>query len=315
MKTDWINLRNQLISSTPWTNVYGIGRSLLALGTFLTLAFNDIHILFKPTLISLQVPNVIGIGRFGLFNLMADYLLLAQILSVVVLLLVIIGWRPRVTAVLHWYVTASFAAGAATIDGGDHVSTVLTLLMLPVALTDPRRWHWSTLDPTPAKSPYACILAGSASFVIRIQVAIIYLHAAVGKWSVPEWADGTSLFYWFTDPSFGLASHIKPLIFWLLLYPTSVTLLTWGIIVLEFVLFLGLSANRRFRGYLLVIGIFFHLMIGVVHGLISFALAMTAALILYLRPFDQRFKFKLSLPKFSFRQYIHKGKPVLRSVK
>jgi len=44
-------------------------------------------------------------------------------------------------------------------------------------------------------------------------------------------------------------------------------------------------------GILLVLGISFHLLIAITMGLISFGMAMIAALILYLRPFEKEFSF------------------------
>jgi antimicrobial peptide system SdpB family protein len=126
--------------------------------------------------------------------------------------------------------------------------------------------------------------------VIRIQVSIIYLHAAIGKIAVTEWVDGTALYYWFTHPVFGVADSVRPWILPLLSHGAAVMAMTWGVIALELALFLGLVAERRYRTTLLVFGLAFHFGIFVVHGLFTFFVAMAAALILYLRPLDQPFQ-------------------------
>jgi len=46
---------------------------------------------------------------------------------------------------------------------------------------------------------------------------------------------------------------------------------------------------KQFWKYLLVLGLFFHTAIALTMGLISFGLAMAAALILYLRPIELQF--------------------------
>src|SRR5438445_13303437 len=64
----------------------------------------------------------------------------------------------------------------------------------------------------------------------------------------------------------------------------GVALLTWGPLALEFAIALGLVLDQRARSRLLVLGIGFHAGIAVVIGLVSFAIAMCAALILFLPP-------------------------------
>lgn len=42
------NLKEKITGFNPWTNAYGLARSLIGLATLLTLLFNDSSILFKP---------------------------------------------------------------------------------------------------------------------------------------------------------------------------------------------------------------------------------------------------------------------------
>jgi len=46
-------LNNKLVNwvyiSSPWTNVYGLARTILALSTIIALTFNDADIFFRPT--------------------------------------------------------------------------------------------------------------------------------------------------------------------------------------------------------------------------------------------------------------------------
>jgi hypothetical protein len=67
-------------------------------------------------------------------------------------------------------------------------------------------------------------------------------------------------------------------------------MLTWGTLILELLLFMGLVVEKKHRWKLLWLGIFFHTGIAVVHGLISFVLAMWAGLILFLRPIGEEFR-------------------------
>src|SRR6202048_3251395 len=133
-------------TTTPWTNVYGVARSLLALATAGTLAFSATGSLFRPAAGLPLAPYCNGPGRISVFCLVPyDRLWLRRGLAVAILLVVPAGCRPGSPALFHWWVSFSFAVSAPIPDGGDQATAVLTLLMLPVALTDPRRWHWQTL--------------------------------------------------------------------------------------------------------------------------------------------------------------------------
>jgi antimicrobial peptide system SdpB family protein len=243
------------------------------------------------------VPICVGFsGTISLFCLLRDHLQLAKAVAIVGLAVVASGWRPRFTGVIHWWITFSFMSSSVLVDGGDQVASVLTLFLIPISLMDGRRWHWerpaATITPEYSATEKARrMFAGFALWMIRLQVAVIYLHAAVAKSAVPEWMNGTALYYWFTDPTFGAPSWLAPAVTILVTHGTALTLVTWSVVALEFSLFAGLFAKDRYLSILLVIGAFFHLGIGLIHGLISFSIIMLGALILFLRPSYDEFRF------------------------
>jgi len=294
----------------PWTNVYGFARTLLALGTALTLTFSSSGALFGPALNTPPAPYCDGARKISLFCLANGHLDLARIPAVLILLLVASGWRPRITGLLHWWVSFSFQASALIVDGGDHVSEVLTLLLLPVTLTDSRRWHWQPphAAAAPERSEAARFVARFALLAIRVQVCGIYLHSSIGKMSVPEWVDGTALYYWLSDPLFGAPSWLSPAIMPLVTHGLTVTLLTWGVIFLELVLAAGLLISPKRWPTLLALGIALHSGIALIQGLTSFALAMIAALILFFRPPDRVFDFS-----WPIKYLARLARPTLRS--
>lgn len=285
-------------ATVPWTNAYGLARTLLALSTLATLLFSSTRTLFRPALGVPVVRVCADVSRFSLYCLVPeDRLGWARWLAIVVLAVAASGWRPRWTGVLHWYVAFSLLASSVMVDGGDQVNAVLTLLLVPVTLTDPRRWHWQAWPhraPVTPREPYVRLVAFSALAMCRLQVAVIYFHAAVAKLRVTEWEDGTAVYYWFTDPAFGMPGWMRPVMMPLLTGP-FVTVITWGALLLEFMLFTGLVMDRRHRRTLLVLGILFHGGIGLIHGLISFMLSMWAALLLYLYPVDRALTLPLRL--------------------
>ena len=288
-----LKAREWAARSNPWTNVYGLARTLLALGSLTTLLFSKPTDLFRPAVGLPFAPICLGITRFGLFcQVGGSHLEISRWLATLILLVVASGWRPRLTGILHWWVAVSFSTSAIMVDGGDQVTAILTLLLLPVTLTDPRRWHWEGVQGKPSGlTEITRLVALSSLFMIRVQVAGIYFHSAIAKFQVPEWANGTAVYYWFTDPTFGAPGWLHPILAPLLANALSVTLITWGALMLQVFLFMGLVMDKRHRRVLLLLGLGFHAGIALIHGLISFAIAMWAALILYLRPVSEEFQF------------------------
>lgn len=166
---------------------------------------------------------------------------------------------------------------------------------MPVTLTDPRRWHWQSAPIVDERlsAALAAVTARSTLLAIRVQVALIYFFAFSEKLTVTEWRNGTALYYWLLYPVFGVPDYLKPLLIPVLTNPMTVTLLTWGSVGLEAVLFAGLFMDHRYRRILLPIGVLFHAGIAMFLGLFSFSVVMTAALCLYLRPVDRPFSGRL----------------------
>jgi antimicrobial peptide system SdpB family protein len=286
----WLGVRTRswVAKAPPWTNAYGLARTILALGTLGTLLCSPASSLFRPAVGLPNWPICVDATRFGLFCLASRaHLELARWLAIAILALVASGWRPRFTGVLHWWVSCSLATSAILIDGGDQITAVLTLLLIPVTLTDARRWHWSpSIQESRSQrwEDFARLIALTAFMAIRVQVSGVYFHSFVAKLKVPEWTDGTALYYWFTHPVFGATPALSAVIKPLLDNAWTLTFMTWGALGLELVLFSALFMKDRYRVPLLVCGLCFHLGIALIHGLISFAFAMFAALLLYLWP-------------------------------
>ena len=291
MLTLGMAIRRWTARTVPWTNVYGLARTLLAISTMSTLLFNSNATLFRPIAgVPRAVPYCSELSqKLGPFCLAGGHLELGRWVLIALLLLAASGWRPRITGPIQWWISMGFQATASTVDGGDQATAVLTLLLLPIALTDRRKWHWTECSPEEASGDWRRLLALSSLAMVRLQVCAIYFHAAVGKMRVTEWADGTALYAWFNHPTFGGNDTVMLFLRPLITHAVTVTAITWSVIVLEFLLTMGLFATRPVLRVLLPFGIAFHLGIIVIHGLSSFALVMFGALILYLRPVDEVF--------------------------
>lgn len=268
----------------PWTKVYACARSLLAFGTLITLIFNDSGILFRPTAQFSQAPACIGIAKVSIFCLFNDNLELARFICILLLLIVLTGFYPRITALFHWWVSFSVITTMTIVDGGDQIASVLTLLLIPIAITDNRKNHWN--DQPVSNSIYSRILVYSTICVIRLQIAILYFHSSVSKFNVEEWVDGTAVYYWFLDPMFGIPYEKRTILVNMLSNGIFVAALTWGTLILELLIAttLFLPPNHRMRRLLLPVGLLFHIGILLIHGLVSFFFSMAASLILLLIP-------------------------------
>lgn len=263
-----------------WSSGIGLARTLLALGTAGTLVATDPSALMSYLADGTAPPICQAAGQAGIWCVAPD-LATARWLSVAIALIVASGWRPRFTAIFHWYVSWSLIANSTLQDGGDQITAVLTLLLIPLCLTDSRRWHWQRpQEPTEPRQ----IVARTALLLIQVQVAVVYLHASIAKLGVAEWADGTAMFYWTHHPTFGSPGWLRPLTDLVTGSPLGVAAMTWGSIALEFSLALGIVLNATARRVLLVCGLLFHAGIAAEMGLISFFFAMAGALLLYLLP-------------------------------
>lgn len=287
---------NYTMSRIANSSMIPIARTCLAFGTLVTLSINSSYVLFIPSAETFEAPVCNSLNSFTLFCLLNPNLELARLIACLLLLVVLSGWRPRFTCLIHWYVSFSLTSSATLLDGGDHITAILCFLLIPICLFDSRVWQWTSPPPIDEKQEsskghsFLLVIPVAAYFLLRIQVAIIYLNAGISKVSVDEWIDGTVIYYWFTHPTFGAPNFLNFILqpiydnhFWL-------TMLCWGSMALEIMLFTGLFAKGYVKKVLFVLGVTFHFFIFLVHGLFSFFFAMTGALIIYLLPLDINLK-------------------------
>ncbi len=85
-----------------WTNAYGIGRSMLAFAMLLTFLFDNTNIFFRKGVGIEQSPACYDIAQIGMFCLFSEHLEVARWIAIIILILVITGWYPQITGILHW---------------------------------------------------------------------------------------------------------------------------------------------------------------------------------------------------------------------
>ncbi|HEX3790353.1 MAG TPA: sporulation-delaying protein SdpB family protein [Pseudonocardiaceae bacterium] len=278
------------------SNVIGLARTMLGLATLGTLLADPSRILFvatdpKVSGLAAQCTGASGLGLFCVLPSVAG----AQWLAIGVLLLVVVGWRPRWTALPHWYIAFSLQANATVIDGGDQITAVVTLLLIPICLADGRRWHWDKPSVGEvAGLPYVGRFVTLVFlFLIQCQVGLLYFDAGVAKFGVQQWADGTAMYYWLHDPTFGLNSWQLWLFRPVLEHGLLLTAFTWSVVLGEVLLGVGVLLPWRRRKPLLAAALVFHCGIALLMGLVTFGLSMMAVDILAYRDVHDEFSFGL----------------------
>jgi len=302
----WSALLVSMGERNPYGLAYAAARTLLALGTLLTLWFNSDFVLFADPKIMhprsyVEACNVYYLVCNGSF-------LWYRVITSAVLLAVISGYFPRLTGILHWWVAHTFFYIVTNVDGGDQINTILCFALVPLTLLDGRKNHWSLQPVRDTAHFYRNTVANGLMLLIRVQMSYVYLQAATEKLKVKEWVDGTVLYYWFTHSIIGAPAWLMPLLRPLLVHSLPVLLLTWSVLLLEGALFAALFVSKKNQRRLLVAGLVFHFGIVLVHGLVSFFFAMSAGLILYLLPARQRTTSQVQALGTRLRAYLA-GRP------
>lgn len=123
---------------------FGFGRSLIAFATLSELLFTPLAALFHPVAFVYGPICRPGMEFLSMYCLGGNAgLTVKNGIIIVTLLTVVIGWRPRWTAIPHLYATSSVTTAMTLPDGGDNIALIVLVLLTPIALIDSRRWVWA----------------------------------------------------------------------------------------------------------------------------------------------------------------------------
>lgn len=288
--------------SKPWTNVYGLSRTLIVLATLITLLSNNIYTLFRPVAGISEYP-VCSNYKISIFCLLpVEYLPLIKWVVIILLIIIGSGWRPKYTGILHFWIASSLQNTAATLDGGEQIATVLTLLLIPVTILDNRKWHWSETQNN-LNISNTKIIALVALWGVRVQMAIVYFNAAIARVSNPEWIDGTAIYYFLKDPMLGVNPKLFSLLDVLIL-SDYIFFITWSVTIIELLLGSAILAPEKVKQIFLYLGVLLHSVIIFLFGLFSFSLIMIAGLIIAFRPLEKKFTLPFSISKIQSDKMI-----------
>jgi antimicrobial peptide system SdpB family protein len=252
-----------------------VGRSLLAAASCTYLSCTPDGALFASTAAHPDGVRCEGsreVTMWCIAGASRPALTIARAVAVAVLLVVLSGYRPRWTAIPHWYVAFSVAAGLTQPNGGDQAAQIATMLLIPVCLGDRRQWHWQPTNGGLSAGWRGAALAGMS--VLRLQTAIIYGVAAGSKLAVAQWRDGTALYPVLQDPNFGMPPGLRQLVAGLLDTRQGVAVATWGTLLIETCIVVAILAGAHRVARPLAVAL--HSAIIGAMGLVSFGLIMIA---------------------------------------
>jgi antimicrobial peptide system SdpB family protein len=270
----------------PATSIVGFSRSLLAAGTLLKVAFNNINFLIPPD--RLQNTNWHFLSyRYNFFLIFnSSHVVKMQVLAIIILAIVISGYLVKITSLLQFWISWSFFMFRPIHIGVENVEMLLTLLLIPVCLFDKRKNHWDNTGPT---NKFETSIQNAFLFLIKVQVAFIYYDSLHDKLFVKEWLNGTVIYYWFTHNFYGLNESLSNKLTPILTSIPVLLFLSWSTLVLEALLAIAFLFPAPFKLLLLKCAIVFHFSILLIHGFASLFFVMSAALFLYLYPSQKLF--------------------------
>jgi antimicrobial peptide system SdpB family protein len=273
------------------SNTITFARALLSLCFLITLIFTPVCDLFPIKHIELLRANIFGLNHLNLF-LWFNNIYIPYTISIIVLLISITGIYPRYVCFFQSWISYSIYYTMLVTEGGDQINVIITLLLIPICILDNRKNGWKTINFNVKRNYNKVLLYNSklAILFIKIQIALLYLNAGVAKIFAPEWANGTAVYYWFNDPTFGAPKWLNYSIGFLFKNDYSVSLINWSVILLEIFLFIGIFLNQKQKYILFILGFLFHLTIVFVHGLPTFWISLTGCLILYFFQLDKTIK-------------------------
>ncbi|MCC8251525.1 hypothetical protein [Saccharothrix luteola] len=240
-------------------------RSALAAAQVLVLLANPDEVIFAGG------PVCSGVGAIALWCLVEPAESpAADAVALLVLAVVLSGFRPRWTCVPHWYLAFGFAAACPVANGGDRIAQLATMLLVPLCLGDDRTWQWSR--PRAALSPGWRGAAFAGHLALRLQVAVVYGYAVVAKFGDPLWRDGRALSVVLTDPNYGAP---WPVLSDLVPAPALVGA-TWLVIATQAVIAVGVLWRPGVA--VVAAGVVLHVVIAAVLNLQAFGLVMAGVL-------------------------------------
>lgn len=274
-------LRSRIRGLTEWATawrLFMVGRTLIAVAQLTIYLFTPLAFL---------TPQVGGVtreqhcaGPLQSWNLICIGLPpdLIRALCVAVLLLVISGFVPRWTGLVHLYIALSTASGLTLVDGGESAAVVALWWIAAICLFDHRRNGWSGASPKhfaeTASRAWWVGIPHAAAMALKIQCSIIYLHSATAKFGTDAWVDGSAIYYVTRMEMFGVSGPLGSLALAITASPLGSFVITFGSIAIEIAIAVLIWVRGKARIVAVALSSALHLAIIALIGIGSFGLIM-----------------------------------------
>lgn len=269
------------VSSSPFSPILGLVRSILALSLLLTLVFNSTSTLFKPVSGRKDIIDCSGDNHLTIFCILNpnnyDSLIMMKFVAIILLIIIMIGYFPQVLGIIHFYIAYSVQHTMSIVDGGEQVTLMMTFWLMLISLFDNRLNHW---EQPKQKLDFNKAVGWAFILTLKIQISYLYLNSAVTKMKNKEWLDGTAVYYYLNDNIYGLPSLFYNF-FKFILETSMIGFVTWGTLILQLVISASIFASRRVKQIVFYFALLMHEIFALFIGLISFSIVMLAVLIFY----------------------------------
>ncbi|WP_185276790.1 sporulation-delaying protein SdpB family protein [Leifsonia shinshuensis] len=270
---------------------FSVFRAGFALAQILYLAFTPYDALMQTVLGTGSTPDCDGLRGISALCVGGDAVPDGTRIIVIsaLLLLVVVGFLPRVMSVVHAWIAVSLSIGIALPDGGDSLAAIATIILVFVAFSDNRLWAWARrtepLGPTARGVGFAGVVA------LRLQVAIVYLNSAFAKFGVEDWANGSAEYYVSRSYMFGASGLIGDALHSVTSNPLLLAAITWGVLLCEIAIGICILLGTTGRRVAFVLALLLHAGIILTIGLWSFGMIMISFVGIAAMPTSRRDKF------------------------
>lgn len=220
-----------------------------------------------------------SLGSFSLYHLSPSGLWFELVyhVGIAVAMAWVLGWRTRLLSPINYLLWLSLHNRFPQLwDGGDNLMQIVLIYALFAEVGahfsfDAAR-RAARGEPGEPTGGWA-IAHNAALMAIAFQVCLVYGVAGLSKVRGEVWQNGTALYYALRSPDYRLPGVSR------LLYENGVilTLLAYATVAFQVAFPFLVFAHRHTRTVAVLIGISFHLAIGSVMGLVTFALFLIAA--------------------------------------
>lgn len=278
-----------------------IGRSLIALSELLTLVLTTWPNLTADVLQREPQTYCAGPRAVSLFclgnSVPTEW---GRWIGIAIALVVISGLLPRYAAVVHVWLALSMNASISLPDGGESVANFATLFIAVIAVSDSRLIAWRA--PGAPVGPRLRQISYAASLGLCVQLAGLYYESGLSKIAVPEWLDGSAMYFIVRDPYFGASGFVGEIMRWFTNFPVGTAALTWGTIVAECLIATFFILPAAWKKYALVLVVTLHLGIAVALGLWSFSIVMIGVAVVACYPPTSFSRAEISAPSHAVRK-------------